>query len=338
MVHFVIVGLLTIASTYYLYSFVLTNSNLLPVAASAQAEPIDKLFEMHWFFLAFFFSLIIVFMLYSIVVFRRKRGDTAAGKHFEGNTTLEIFWTLIPLLIVVYAAYQGVIALEDVERRDPGALEIKVIASQWNWTFEYPDVDGAVSDVMYLPWRKQVILNLESRDVIHSFWVPEFRVKQDILPGGSDFIRQLRITPTETGDFILRCAELCGTRHSTMLAQVRVVTEADFEDWLANFGECETDVECGQALAQQYGCISCHSIDGATIVGPTWQGLFGSSVTLPDGTSVLADETYLITSISDPNGQIREGFFPDIMPQNFQDILTEEEVGQIIEYIKSLSE
>lgn len=338
MVHFIIVGLLTVASTWYLVTFVFTPENLLPAPASAQAIPIDRLFVIQWFFMAFFLSLIVVFIVYSAVVFRKKKGDTSAGKHFEGNTPLEIAWTLLPLLIVFYAAYEGGVTLEEVERQELEPLVVNVIASQWKWRFEYPE-EGIVSEELILLDGKQAVLNLQSTDVIHSFWVPEFRVKQDVLPGGDAFAKQLRITPNQIGDFTIRCAELCGTLHYSMVAEVEVMSKNEYNLWVTEAGECtKSDVECGQELASTYACTACHSIDGSAVVGPTWLDLYGNSVTLADGSTVTADEEYLVESIIKPNVKIHEGFAPDVMIQTFGDDLTEQQITQIVEYIKSLSE
>jgi cytochrome c oxidase subunit 2 len=337
MIHFLIVGVLVLGSTYALYTYVLTNDILLPVGASQQAVAIDELFQVHWFFISFFLSLIVVFILYSVIVFRRKKGEQGDGAYFEGNTPLEIAWTIIPLGIVLFLAYRGAQTLGDVELRKSDAIEISVVAQQWAWRFDYPD--GFSSDKLVLPEGKQILLRLHSEDVIHSFWVPEFRVKQDVLPGGEDFVRELRITPNQQGTFKVRCAELCGSQHYAMRADVVVMDPAGYADWvLEQTGTCElSDAECGQKWATQYGCLACHSTDGTKIVGPTWLDLFGHQVLLNDGTTVMADENYLHNSIMDPNMQVVAEFSPDIMPGNFSERLTDEQIAQIIAFIQSLS-
>jgi cytochrome c oxidase subunit 2 len=312
------------------------RAQLLPVAASAQAGPIDELFGLHFRIIAFLFALIVGLMLYSIFVFRRKGGDDTDAEHIEGNTKLEVFWTLIPLGVVIYVAYLGAAILGDVTRPDPRALEVKVIASQWSWRFEYPDW-GLVSSELVLPSNKQAILKMISTDVIHSFWVPEFRVKQDILPGGDDMVRELRVTPNLEGEYKVRCAELCGTLHANMEAPVKVMALADFEAWVEEQSQVvpEDPIDRGRYWAQQYGCLACHSIDGSPLIGPTWQGVYMHEVLLEDGTTVMADETYLYESIVNPGAQIVSGF-ANLMPAAIAAEMTDEQITEVIEFIKSL--
>lgn len=339
MVHFLIVGILVVLSTLLVRTGLRSMPDLLPTQASAQAETIDWLFGIHIDLIAFFFSLIVVFILYSVVVFRRRKDDDQDGAYFEGNTRLEVVWTIIPLGIVLGLALVGAQVLGDIERRDPGALEVSVIAQQWSWRFEYPEA-GVTSATLVLPEDKQVLLRLRSEDVIHSFWVPEFRVKQDALPGGEEFVRELRITPNRKGVYKLRCAELCGQEHYAMLADVLVVSETDFESWLVEqTAECDlSSAECGQRWVEQYGCLACHSLDGTEIVGPTWQSLASDLVALDDGSSFPVSAEYLALSIVNPNAQIVEGFEPNIMPQNFGEVLTEEQINQIVAFLLTLDE
>lgn len=334
MKHFVVASILVVVLTVLLILGA-GQVRLLPVAASAQAQPIDQLFRLMFFAIAFLFALIVVFMLYSIVVFRRKKDDESDARHIEGNTKLEITWTTIPLIIVLGLSVLGARSLAEVERPDPKPLEVNVIGLQWTWRFEYPRY-GIVSNEMVLPVNKQAILYLSSADVIHSFWVPEFRVKQDLLPGGEEFVRTLRITPTEIGSYKVRCAELCGIRHAYMESPVIVVSQADFDVWVAQqTGESTDPVERGQKWANQYGCLSCHSVDGSKLVGPTWLGLFGSEVKLADGRTVIADEAYIIESIRNPGAAIVEGY-PNIMPASLGQELSDERIQDIIAFIKTL--
>ena len=176
--------------------------------------------------IAFLFALIVGFLLYSIIVFRRKKGDESEGDHFDGHTGLEVVWTIVPLGIVLYFAFLGSSALAETRRVDPAAMDVTVVGQQWSWRFDYDDY-GFSSTELVLPVSQQVLLTMISNDVIHSFWVPEFRVKQDVLPG-KGMERELRITPTEIGDYKVRCAELCGLEHAYMLADVRVLSEFRF--------------------------------------------------------------------------------------------------------------
>jgi cytochrome c oxidase subunit 2 len=334
MKHLIIAAILVLISTLII-SVGMEYIQLLPVQASAQAVPIDRLFGIEFKIIAFLFSLIVVFMIYSIVVFRRKPGDMDDAVHIEGNTKLEVTWTIIPLITVMALAYLGGQALAETMRADPRPIEIEAIGQQWSWRFEYPEF-GVVSNILMMPVNKQALVSLSSNDVIHSFWVPEFRVKQDALPGGEEFVRQIRITPTMKGDYKVRCAELCGEKHADMRAPVKVVSNDEFQEWIAEeSGLSDDPIERGGKWVEQYGCISCHSLDGNKSVGPTWKGIFGSQETLTDGTSVTVNEDYIRDSIINPGQNIVQGF-SNVMPANFGQQLTDQQIIDIIEFIKSL--
>jgi cytochrome c oxidase subunit 2 len=335
MIHFAIVAVLIIISTAVLGTL-FSSEALLPAQSSSQAVIIDGLFGVHAWLIAFFFSLIVVFLLYSVVVFRRRKGELGDGVYMTGNARLEIIWTVVPLAIVLYLAVIGAQTLADVERRDPTAIEVNVYAAQWSWRFEYEN--GAVSDALVLPKGQQVLLRLHSEDVIHSFWVPEFRVKQDILPGGEEFVRELRITPTDLGDYKIRCAELCGQLHYDMLADVHVVSHEEYASYIeAQTAGCALSAEdCGQRWVTQFGCVACHTFDGTVIVGPSWQGIAGTQELLTDGSTVTVDADYVTKSIISPNAQIVEGFTEGLMPQNYTEILSEQQISEIVAFILAL--
>ena len=335
MKHFAIVAVLVVIMTALLI-IGLNYAHLLPAQASAQAVPIDSLLNLEFKVIAFLFALIVVFMVYSIVVFRRKSGDLKDAVNMQGNTRLEVVWTVAPLVTVIFFAYLGGQSLASTLRADPNPLKVKVIGQQWSWRFEYPDL-GIVSDTLRLPVNKQALLLLSSVDVIHSFWVPQFRVKQDALPGGDAFVKDLRVTPTELGEYKLLCAELCGERHTYMTAPVIVSSQTDFDTWVASETTASNDpVARGKKVAQTYGCLGCHSIDGSKRVGPTWMGLAGSTVSLKDGSSVTADEAYLKESTVDPDAKIVQGFPPGVMPGNYGQKLTDQEIADVIAFINSL--
>ena len=331
--HFIIVGILVIVAASLTYMG-LDALNLMPVAASAQAGPIDWMWNWQVVAMSFLFALIVVPLLYSLVAFRRKKGDTADAEHIEGNTKLEIGWTIAPLFIVMVFAYMGAYSLAETRRVDPQAMIVNVNASQWAWSFEYPDY-GFVSTELRLPKDKQVLLRMQSKDVIHSFWVPEFRVKQDIVPGR---VTELRITPTLDGAYKVRCAEICGTSHAYMESPVLVLSQTDFMAWATEqqgiAAAAQTPEGKGALLVKSSGCLGCHSIDGSKLVGPTWLGLFGSQVPLSDGTTVTADEAYLTESILNPSAKIVAGFETQAMPAFAT--LTEEEIANILAYLKTL--
>jgi cytochrome c oxidase subunit 2 len=334
--HFVIVGILVIVMSVLIY-FGLDNAGLMPVEASAQARDIDWMWNLEVIAMSFLFALIVVPLLYSLFVFRRKKGDTTDAAHMEGNTRLEITWTIIPLFVVLAYAYIGAINLAETRRVDPEAMVVRVTGLQWSWTFEYPAVNGlaVVSDELHLPVGKQVLLRMTSNDVIHSFWVPEFRVKQDLVPGR---ITELRITPTLEGDYKVRCAELCGTSHAFMEKPVIVSSQEEFDAWMAEQLQVaeqasQTPEGRGQALVAANGCAACHSINGSPGIGPTWFGLFGRSETLTDGSTVVADEAYIHESIKAPQAKIVRGFENQLMPAYG---FTDEQIDDIVAYIKTL--
>ena len=332
--HFIVAAIIVILLMVGTY-FLLDNIRLLPEQASLQAIPIDDLFRLDFIAITVLFSLIIGLLVYSIIAFRKRKNDESDGPHIEGNTRLEVVWTLVPLGFVLFLAYYGSSILGKVEAPDPQPLRVEVIGSQWSWRFEYPDYDIISTDLV-LPVNKQALLNMTSTDVIHSFWIPEFRVKQDLLPGDG-FEKELRITPIELGEYKVRCAELCGREHYSMLAPVQVISQDEFDAWTAQQSESVSDDPAvrGELVAQQYGCTACHSSDGSELAGPTWLGVFGSTEMLTDGTTVIVDEAYIIKSIREPGAQIVEGY-QNIMPENIGADLTDEQIDDLIAYIESL--
>jgi len=338
--HYVVVGILVIVVAILTY-IGLSSVGLMPVEASLQAGSINTVGSIDWLWnwevvvMCFLFSLIVVPMFYSLIVFRRRKGDTSEGEHFEGNTTLEIVWTVVPFILVFTFAYMGAYSLGYINRVDPNAITIKVHAQQFVWTFEYPEY-GIFSKELHLPVNQQVVLKMDSKDVIHSFWVPEFRVKQDVVPGR---VTEYRITPSRIGDYKVRCAELCGASHAFMQAPVMVNAKADYDTWITSQkaiadAQGKTPEGQGQLLTVRNGCVGCHSVDGSSGIGPTWLNLFGSNVKLANNTSVTADEAYLTESIKNPNAAIVEGFpSPSPMPQF---TLTDAEIANIIAYMKTL--
>jgi cytochrome c oxidase subunit II len=233
--HFMIAGVLVAISTVLMY-WLLDVALPLPMPGSVQAATIDEVINWHLWLIAFLFSLVMVFMLYSIVVFRRRAGDESDGQHFEGNTTLEILWTALPLALVVIFAFYGIDTLNRVTSAAADEVTIKTVGRQWSWLFEYEG--GVQSAELVLPVNRPIYMELETQDVNHAFWIQEFRVKQDLLAGQTTHVR---FTPTMTSEeymatagkeFKLRCAELCGRDHHKMMIPIKVVPEAEFTAWL----------------------------------------------------------------------------------------------------------
>ena len=353
--HLTIVGILVIIASIVTY-FVLQAVYQLPLAASTEADILDNMFNVYFGLIAFFFTLIMVFMLYSVVVFRRQPGDDSDGAHIHGHTGLEIAWTIVPTAIVIILAVWGTTTFNQLVSAKEGEMVVSVIGRQWSWSFEYPAQENLASSQLVLPVNQPVLLEMEAEDVLHSFWVPEFRVKQDLVPGR---VTTLRFEPTVTGEYKLRCAEMCGLDHTSMLATVQIVSQNEFEDWVTERTTGPdlaslTPAERGAIWAGSdggFGCIACHTLDGAVAPGPTWLGLYQKEESLDDGSTVSVDEEYLRRSIIDTNGQIVSGFAPNIMPQDFEVRFTEREaeilssngieidiVEDLIAYIMTLEE
>lgn len=317
----------------------LENVKLLPAQASAEGVPIDWLFGWHLRIIAFLFALIMVFIVYSVVAFRRKPGETGDGDHIHGNTTLEIIWTIVPLAIVLFFGYLGTVTLSDITAPGRNELVVEATGKQWSWSFRYPET-GISSTELNLPQGRTVLLKLNSLDVLHDFWVPEFRVKQDAVPGQ---VKELRFSPTKLGTYQTRCAELCGLDHYKMLAAVNVLPSEDFEEWLSHEqedlarAEAAPAIERGKRVAELQGCQECHSLDGSQGKGPTWQGLYGREEHLTDGSKVTVDDAYIRRSILEPGAQIVDGY-GNTMPPGFAKVLSDQDVEDLIEFIESFSE
>lgn len=334
--HFIIVSVLVVVVG------ILTAIGLLAVPkfpqASTQALIVDGLLDMHLVIIGFLFALVMVFMLYSLFVFRRKPGDESDGDHFEGNTKLEITWTVLPLITVLIVGVIGALTLQEVTAAQEGEMTVNVTAFSFGWQFDYPDLGVEKATTLNLPVDQPVLFKLKSldQDVIHNFYVPEFRVKQDLVPGVPT---QLRVTPNVAGEYKVRCNELCGTGHTYMLAPVNVMNQSDFDAWVAAQKATvspEQLAELGKELHAGQGCIACHNVSGDPGgVGPTWKGLFGSQREFADGSTAVADEEYIRNSILNSQAQLVTGY-PPVMPQNYAEVLSDQQVDAIIEYIKTL--
>lgn len=309
--HYIAVTVLVIVSTVVLRFFILGPLYRLPVAASAQAVPIDLMFYWHFWLISFLFSLIMVLMLYAVVVFRRREGDDEPGPYVHGHTGLEIAWTILPVIFVLGFGYWGTTVLTALTAEQPDEMTINVYGQQWSWQFEYPEQEGIKSSTMVLPVDQKIVLEMESLDVLHSFWIPEFRVKQDLVPATTTY---LRITPTKEGDYKLLCAEICGFDHSKMVADVQVVSQSEFDAWVEErlsvpaFADLTPEAR-GEIWYTELGCAGCHNLTGDPgAAGPSWAGIFGREEELIDGTTVIVDDAYIRESIMDPNAKIVAGF------------------------------
>jgi cytochrome c oxidase subunit 2 len=249
---------------------------------------------------------------------------------YEGHWALEVIWTVVPLLITMVIFLWGA-RLYVVNAHAPAdAMEISVVARQWMWKIQHPNGRREINE-LHVPVGQAVRLTLATEDVIHSFYVPAFRVKQDVVPGR---VEEMWFQPTRAGTYHLFCAEYCGTQHSGMIGHVVVMEPHDFELWLGGNSVGETPIQAGQKLFVQFNCADCHA-KGEGQRGPALRGLYGTQVSLADGRQVAADETYIRESILTPDAKVVAGFMP-IMP-SYRDQLTEQQILQLIAYIRSLT-
>jgi cytochrome c oxidase subunit 2 len=274
--------------------------------------------------------LITFLMIFFLVKYRRSKHPEPSD--IRGNTWLEIAWTALPTFLVLTMFYYGLTGFRSLKTIPEGAMKVKVISSMWSWSYEYES--GIKSDVLRVPVGKDVVLLLTSIDVIHSFYVPAFKVKMDAVPGMEN---RLFFRPAQTGAYDVLCAEYCGLRHSYMLSKVEVLREEEFQRWYQSKGQEITlkKPTPGSRLYQEKGCFACHTTDGTPRVGPTFKELFGKTIAVLTGgkeRKLVADEAYLRRSILDPNVDIVVGF-QSVMPPTK---LTEEEVNTLIEFIKGL--
>jgi cytochrome c oxidase subunit 2 len=265
-------------------------------------------------------------ILFLVKYDHKKHPEAVAVKE---SLLLEIVWTAIPTLIVLLLFYFGWKDFDTIRNPPRDSLPITVIARQWSWLFEYEN--GKQSSLLRVPVNKPVKLSLTSRDVIHSLFIPAFRIKEDCVPG---LKTHLWFNAKEIGSYEIFCTEYCGVGHSHMRSQVVAMPAREFEVWLRG-SESASPAERGAQLMQDKGCLGCHSIDGSIRIGPTLKGVYGSKVTvLTSGEEkiILADEEYLRTMILKPGGAVVKGY-PSIMPFTR---LTEEELQTIVNYLKGL--
>ncbi|MBP7147814.1 MAG: cytochrome c oxidase subunit II [Acidobacteria bacterium] len=303
----------------------------MPVRASSEAGEVDWLFWFIFYTSGFFFVLIIGLMLLFILRYRRRRVDEAGtGPHH--NTALEVVWTAVPVMLVSAMFYFGMRSFVGQVVTPGNAYEIQVTGQKWKWSFTYPN--GYVDENLHVPADVPVRLVMTSSDVIHSLFVPAFRLKRDVVPGR---YTKMWFRAIEPGEYDIYCAEYCGTSHSDMLSKCVVHPPGGFEKWLeeaANFVTRMPPVEAGERLYKVRGCSQCHSVGGQPGIGPTFKGLFGHTQVLAGGGNVTVDENYIRQSILEPQAQVAAGFDP-VMP-TYQGRLKDPEIAALIEYIKSL--
>jgi cytochrome c oxidase subunit 2 len=268
-------------------------------------------------------------MIFFTVKYNRKRHPHPTSER-RYNIPLEIAWTVIPSILVLamfYYGWAGYLALRNVPE---GAMEVSVTGRMWSWTFTY-DI-GRTSDRLYVPAGKPVRVEIHSEDVLHSFYIPAFRIKRDAVPGMSNYVWFVAPAP---GSYDIFCAEYCGQGHSSMITTVEALTPHEFEEWTRQESAAEEEGE-GEALLTAYGCLGCHSLDGSAKVGPTLQGIFGRSVTVLAGgeeRTLVADTAYLRRAILEPAAEVVKGF-PPVMP-SYAGRISDHELEEILEYFET---
>ena len=308
----------------------------IPEAASNLASKVDGLLLVITFISIFFFVLISAVLIYFAVKYRR-RSDDEETPYITGNQTLEIIWTVIPSILLILLFVYGFVVYKEMRTPPKDAVDITVTGKQWLWTFEYYNGKKTLNE-LYVRQNRPVRMVMRADDVIHSFFVPAFRVKQDLMPGR---YTQLWFTPTKIGTFDIFCAEYCGTGHSKMLGKVIVLSPEAYDIWekgvAVDGGEAVASLppaELGEKHYKGKSCNACHSVDGSVVIGPSFKGLYEREGELEDGASYTADENYIMQSILEPQEQIVKGFQP-VMP-SFKGILSDAEITAIIAYIKTL--
>lgn len=295
--------------------------------ASSYANLVDQAF---WYILGVSGVLLIgitAAMIIFAVRYSRKRNPKASQIH--GSVALEVLWTVIPTLLVLSMFWYGWTGFKVMRTVPEGAMKVTVTGRMWSWLFEYED--GRQSQQLVVPAGVPVSLALQSQDVIHSFYVPAFRLKEDCVPGRTN---RAWFRADDPGEYDLFCAEYCGNLHSQMLGKVRVVEPAEYAAWQA---ERPDPAQQGAQLLQLKGCVSCHTTDGTRLVGPSFKGLFGRRETvLENGAEreIVADEDYLRRSMLEPGAQVVKGY-DNVMPSQ-QGQVSEEELQAIVDVIKGL--
>jgi cytochrome c oxidase subunit 2 len=278
-------------------------------------------------------------MIYFIYKYNNKRHPVATQIH--GSTSLEIIWTVIPFLITMVMFYYGWAGWNTMQKPPKDAMEVTVIGRMWNFSYEY--ANGRHTDTLFLPKDQPVKLNLRAMDVLHSFYIPAFRVKQDMVPNKVNNF--MWFIPQRVGIYEIFCAEYCGLQHSYMYSNVKVMEKSEFDSWITDTTQVAASAAAmaspgatGKKIMQNIGCFACHTVDGTKLVGPSFKGIWGEEQTVVTGKEtrkVTVDEEYIKRSIYDPNADVVEGFMKGLMV-SYQGQLSEDDIANIIEYLKTV--
>lgn len=326
-------------------------NTFMPPAATKIAVEVNQLYGFMLVASVISFILLMGALMYFVVKYKRRTANDSTP-YISHNHTLEFVWSFIPFVIFMICFGWGAHIYLKMRHFEESAMEINVYGKKWAWEFEYKNGRKVTADVddkgqqipatMVVPVgvpiklvMTSIKLSPQDKAVLHSFFVPSFRVKQDVVPGRYS---ALSFTAEQKGTFQVFCAEYCGTAHSTMLALIKVVSQEEFDSWIigdASGGSGEVSLaDKGKQAYSKYACIGCHSLDGKAMTGPTWKGLWGSTRSFNDGGSATVDENYIKESIWEPNKHIVKGYEPNKMP-TFKGMISEEELSAIIEFIKT---
>jgi cytochrome c oxidase subunit 2 len=316
------------------------------IANSKVGQETDQLYIFIVWVCIISFVILMGMMMYFVVKYRRAAGGGARYQKSPGhNTTLELAWSIGPLIVMVFIFFWGFWGYMDKLAAPGGAEDIRIKGQQWNWSAMYSNgrepgpealrmLGTKNSPVIYVPAGRPVRLLMTSSDVIHAFYIPAFRTKMDVFPNR---YTSITFTPERAGEeHEVFCAEYCGQDHSEMAAWIKVVEPAEFEAYKASDPVFESIVEKGKFLWRSKGCSACHSIDGTAGTGPTWKNMWGHAVELTDGTTAMVDENYVRSSVYDPALQLVKGYGPQM--NSYRGLVNEDQLFALMAFMKSISD
>jgi cytochrome c oxidase subunit 2 len=304
---------------------------LIPWLPDPASKQMNRIVDVYWFATVIcigIFALVMSVLIYSVMTFRSPPEDESDGPSIHGHTGLEIAWTVVPAVLVIAIGVVSAVVLSQNGNAGTNPMTIKVYAQQFSWRFEYPQSNGLKSYELVMPVNRNITFQMQSADVIHSFWIPQMGQKQDVVPG---IKTSIVVTPTRTGTFTLICTELCGLGHATMRAPVRVTSQADFATWVKEQQGSGSTGGSGAAVFQSAGCGGCHTFTPAGTNGAVG----------PDLDNVAADAAkagedpaaYVKESIVDPNKVIASGYAAGVMPDTFGQSLSAKEIDALVTYL-----
>ena len=319
-----------------LFLFVVSLLLFVPSFVFAEGKPYDPVkswqnhYNLYFILMAFVWLVVTIPLVYFSFKYRRKK-PKEDGAYIEGNTLLELIWTIVPLVIVLLLGVQTWAVYKDYREVPRDAYEINVEGFMWGWNVTYPE-GIKMKNELRVPVGTPVKVSLSSKDVLHAFYIPEYRVQEEAIPGRTTYFW---FRPSKAGQYSAYCTEFCGTGHSLMLAKVTAMEKNDFQTWMANYKEATamlSPVERGKKLVQDLGCLGCHTLTGEKSAGPTLQGIYERETVLADGRRIKADEEYIEHSIETPNEAVVKGYTPTMPPYKLPD----EDEHAIVEYLKTL--